>query len=215
MRPTEPDRSRMDHSGDRLLQELDQLQAHETRPDIEPPELIDQAVRNMARRELQNSAASPLAGKLRWIAGLSTVSIALIAVGISMVQSPGVPTSSPAPAALAPERARSEAAKSGSDKAGEVSSRDADSPPASLQPKRKAEEESLQATPEAAASQTVLADSVGEMDEARAEPAQAWLELIRQLHDQGLEQEAAEQLRAFHAEHPEYPLPEWTAELTE
>ncbi|HKX56938.1 MAG TPA: sigma-70 family RNA polymerase sigma factor, partial [Xanthomonadales bacterium] len=130
-----------------LLRELDLLQSREALPDIEPPRLIDQAVRNMARRELPDSPAAPQAETLRWIAGLATVSIALIAVGISLVQSPpGLP--SPAAPAFKTDR----------------------------------QIESRPGSP----AESSLADDNGDMDEALAIPAQAWLDLIRQLYDEGL-----------------------------
>lgn len=249
-----------------LLHELDQLQSHEPVPDTEPPRLVDQAVRNMARRELQQRPAVFTGGKLRWIAGLSTVSVALIAVGISMVQSPpsspGLPPAAPPvlqsekPEArdgtrqessrgkersvkpAASDYARSAERQAGADQANSTSSADAASPPAAVLLKQQAGESSLakpssaesssDGMPEAEVFESALADSASDRDEARAEPtsadsanpgsaspesAQAWLDLIRQLYDQGLLPEATEQLRAFTSDYPDFPLPDWTEEL--
>lgn len=243
MRSHKPDKRGLDPTGEQLLRELDLLQSREPVPDIEPPQLIDQAVRNMARRELPDSQSAPKAGTLRWIAGLAIVSIALIAVGISMVQSPPYVPPPAAPAlkteqqlesrpesrtesSLAKERsvistadsARTAAPQTGADQAPTTSSRDAAVSDAKLNFKQQAPdpalaESSAESMSAAEASQTSLADDKSDMDEARAESAQAWLDLIRQLYDQGLLTEAAEQLRAFRADYPEYPLPDWAAEL--
>lgn len=88
MRQPRPDREEVE-----LLRELQLLQAREPLPDVEPPALVDQAVLNMARRQLPLQGP-PIAGKLRFIAILSTASVALIAVGLSLVQTP--PASDPA-----------------------------------------------------------------------------------------------------------------------
>jgi hypothetical protein len=243
MRGHKPGMGSPDQSGEQLLRELDLLQSREPAPEIEPPRMIDQAVRNMARRELPDSPTAPPAGTLRWIAGLATVSIALIAVGISMVQSPPyVPPpaapalrneqqdeprpESPAESSVAEERgaisaagsARSAAPGTGADQAPIPASRDAAVSDAKLDFKQQAADPALAESPvesmsAAEASKTNPADDNSDMDEARAESAQAWLDLIRQLYDQGLLTEAAEQLRAFRTDHPEYPLPDWAAEL--
>ncbi|HKX56198.1 MAG TPA: hypothetical protein VJN01_08855, partial [Xanthomonadales bacterium] len=82
-------------------------------------------------------------------------------------------------------------------------------PPAAPVLKTEQQIESMPGSP----AESSLAEDNGGMDEALAVPAQAWLDLIRQLYDEGLLNEAAEQLRAFRADHPDYPLPDWAAEL--
>ena len=45
--------------------------------------------------------------------------------------------------------------------------------------------------------------------------ASAWLDLVRQLVDQGLEEDARQQFQAFRSAHPDYPLPLWAQEWSE
>ncbi|HET6565549.1 MAG TPA: hypothetical protein VFG52_09075 [Xanthomonadales bacterium] len=202
---------RTDYGNDReMLHELDQMQSREPMPAIEPPGLVDQAVRNMARRELQNPARIPVAGKLRWIAGLSTVSIALIALGISLVQSPQPPH--PAEPALM-DAAKSRHAESGSAMPAAAPAHDEDAIQPQLKLKEQQAEPRLESFSSAELGKTERDSSAAIMNEEESLSAQAWLDLIRQLYDQGLRVEAAEQLKAFSTDYPGYPLPEWALEL--
>jgi len=236
-----------DHTTAQLLRELDLLQDAEPVPDIEPPRMIDQAVRNMARRALAESSAEssadvpavPMAGSLRWIAGLSTVSIALIALGLSLLQSPRLPApeapaiKSELPQPKADSRLESEgfattpanenfarkaASETVANEAVSSSSLEKDSAPAAFKLKQQVAETSgtqapkeLMAAP--ASSEEHLADEVVEPAGTGAPSAEAWLDQIRQLYDQGLLADAEEELRAFRADYPDYPLPDWAAEL--
>jgi hypothetical protein len=255
MRSNKPRKRRPDHNSEQVLHELDRLQSLAPLPDIEPPQLIDQAVRNMARREMPNRPVTSLAGKLSWIAGLSTVSIALIAVGLSMVQSPPLPPPETSPAApalhneqpfetgpavtpeprnesraksrLAKERSALQAVSSPSERtASSHDSTDQALSDSSTSDEPEAEVNFKQTAPDASPAEPALesqspeeisgvavAGAISDMDQASAESAQAWLDLIRQLYDQGLLAEATKQLSAFRADHPEHPLPDWAAEL--
>ncbi len=211
MRPNKPTADERE-----LLQQLDQLQARAQMPEIEPPALIDQAVRNMARRELHGHSP-PLAGKLRWIAGLSTASIALIALGISLVQSPYEP--GPADESFKSKKTEISSMREESRSATPAA------PPAPVSGARLKQDQQL--PKESLEKQSVLADSPynqaelaeemesADIDSAQAgeDPALAWLDLIQQLHEQGLRAEALEQLQAWQQQYPDQPLPNWAAEL--
>jgi len=192
-----------------LLQELDSLQDFEQSVPVEPPGLIDQAVRNMARREVQNQR-SPLAGKLRFIAGLSTASIALIALGISLLQSP----SAPEPADISISSKKSEISSVREE------SRSAEQPaPELARSALESKHSTAPAEPAAAATldsghpveELALTDSTSVP--LKADSALAWLDLIRQLHEKGLAEEAREQLRAWREQYPDEPLPDWAIQL--
>jgi hypothetical protein len=214
-------RGHTDQEAQELLRQVDAWRSVDKAADLEPPALVDQAVRNLARRELQ-TPPPPIGGKLRWLAGLSTVSVALIALGIALVQSPQVaaPTMDPA---SSPAKARGI----------ELESRREDTPPLPL-PQAEAVDASAVASEQAApayslsnqADEASLADQANrtESDEpgqaalakassAKAPSAQAWLDLAKQLFDQGLHAEAREQLQALVVEYPGFPLPEWATAL--
>lgn len=237
-----------------LLQELDQLQAREKLPDIEPPALIDQAVRNMARRAVHHQEHgqtrpevpgdnTPDSGRLRWIAGLATASMAVIALGIALVQAP----QSPEPidpdfelkkdmSRLKTEQTHEELQSAAALRAGAADqAADRSTDEAANRAYRSTGLKRIkQAATAMAASETSVSessaiagqppamakpdekgftDSVDIEKQADKESAQSWLDLIQQLQDQGLVTEAAEQLRAFQQDYPDYPLPDWALRL--
>ena len=225
-----------DPRGEELLRDLDQLQASEMPPDIEPPAMIDQAVRNMARRAVSNQTPnqqrnlySPLSGKLGWTTGLATVSMALIALGVALLQAPQTPDLA-APVLKAKKAETSLKAEKTNDAMQSVASmrsesadertREADRS-ATLEMMKKAAEpmaaapatSRTEAPATARLSEEAFADSADSLQQTNSASAQAWLELIQQLHDQGLTTEATEQLRAFVTDYPDFPLPEWALQL--
>jgi len=192
-----------------LLQELDSLQDFEQSASIEPPGLIDQAVRNMARREVQNQR-SPLAGKLRFIAGLSTASIALIALGLSLLQSPS--TSDPDDISISSKQAEISSVRKESVSTEQIS-------PGLARSTLESKDAMAPATPAAAATleslrpaEEVIYSKIASIP-AMTESAQAWLDLIRQLQEQGLVEEASQQLQAWREQYPAEPLPDWASQL--
>jgi len=190
-----------------LLQELDSLQDFDQSASIEPPGLIDQAVRNMARREVQNQR-SPLAGKLRFIAGLSTASIALIALGLSLLQSP----STSDPDDISSKQAEISSVREESLSTEQLS-------PGLARSALESTDATTPATPAAAATleslrpaEEVMYSKIVSTPE-KAESALAWLDLIRQLQKQGLVEEASQQLQAWREQYPDEPLPDWAIQL--
>jgi hypothetical protein len=226
-----------DPKGEALLRELDQLQAREALPGIEPPALIDQAVRNMARRALHDPALnpginqenSPFKGKLGWLTGLATASMAVIALGIALVQTPQTPDlaepvykAKKEEALFNPQESRNtlQSADSVHSESAGQQLREADRSVTlermkqAAEPMASAPETSALAVPAAARlAEEAYAGSTDEFKLAKDQSAQAWLDLIQQLNEQGLATEATEQLRAFLTDHPDYPLPEWALKL--
>lgn len=209
-------------TGDEMLRALDALQTQEPSPAIEPPQMIDQAVRNLARRELQAHEPASKSGSLRWIAGLSTVSIALLAIGISMVQTPRVPAPTPS---VPLEKAGSQPSAAEAVRSPSTESRTREA----ARFKREMEhDEEVPAAPElrtgepAAMAQMNDAAATLEQDApadaetfTELQPAKAWLDLAEQLYDQGLLAEATEQLQALVEAHPDTDLPPWAVQLLE
>lgn len=221
------------------LQDLDQLQAREKLPDVEPPALIDQAVRNMARRAVHNQEHdqgrtatqnhdAPDTGKLRWIAGLATASMAVIALGIALVQAPQTPELADPDFELKKDMSRLKTEQTREELQSAATLRTEASDQAVNEAGRSADLELLKqaATPMAAPETSMekpsavaipgeeaFTDPVDIQQQASQASAQSWLDLIQQLHEQGLDTEAAEQLRAFRQDYPDYPLPDWALRL--
>ncbi len=200
MQPSDFGKGKADSPDMQLLRDLDQMQSRDPLPHIEPPALVDQAVRNLARRELENRTAPPIAGKLRWIAGLSTVSIALLAIGISMVQT----RHTPAPQLAPPTEPVLRDQVLQSRPAPEATSSAPIAPEA--RSSTRARRENSMSDKQAAAEEMVASDTP-------EDPAQAWLDLAEQLYDQGLRVEAREQLDALVTEYPDHQLPGWALRL--
>lgn len=235
MRQPRPDREEVE-----LLRELQLLQAREPLPDIEPPALVDQAVLNMARRELPLQGP-PIAGKLRFIAILSTASVALIAVGLSLVQTP--PASDPAlesfdnttfelrssepsglasPAAAPQPRAAPVQATDAARSLGESQPMDFDAARKSAsagteientQPSQSPAKESVAAGADSDRPGEIAERVYSDLPQSGVPAAEAWLDLISQLRAEGLQTEAVEQLRAWQTQYPELQLPDWATEL--
>ena len=214
----------------RIQDELDDLQSMLAAPADEPPMMLDQAVKNLARRELEKTPPVKK-NPMFWVTGLSTASIALIALGISLVQNP----SSTDPADEMPYRQKSEMEAPKEDARKRNSSRMVVAP-ASIAAEVM---ESDLAAPVVESSLDKMAadgewhDSSVASDSALvdvnrdtslktqaneslldAEPnATVWLERIRQLYSDGLLEEAQHQLAGFESAYPEYSLPDWAKEI--
>jgi hypothetical protein len=215
-----------------LLDQLDDLRAKHSMQAEEPPLLVDQAVRNMARRAVQATATRKLPG-LGWIAGLSTASVALIALGISLVQAPqsSLPPMKPSLESMSTEQTEFRSKRANSANRFEES-RSASGAAEAGAPARKAERPGASAAAVQAAQMPVqimapeeqsmdhfeadLADAVQKQKEQAPkedQEATAWLDLIRQLQQQGQQAEAIAQLAAFKEVHPDFVLPNWAQEL--
>ena len=206
-----------------LSEDLGRLQSEWDRQErAEPPDLLDQAVLNAARRDLE-----PIRRKTRlgWISGLATAGIAVVALSVVLLQETSrpplpVPFESPAEEVPAERRAEKGRTVSSPAKAMKKQNMQAEAPVA-----RSGAEAAFEAAPAAAAAPEpeAMNDSIARLrmaQEPKEEllesadvadsplPAHEWLQQLLQLHDQGEDQELARQLQAFRETYPDYPLPE-------
>jgi hypothetical protein len=176
---------------DGLPQELERLQSDWDRQErAEPPELLDRAVLNAARRDLKPARRSK---RLGWVGGFATAGIAVVALSLVLLQEtpqspPPAPLEMPAQEAPAADPAVRAAPAAASSPQPEVM-RDS---VAGLRVKEEAQEELLESARKA----------------APALSPEEWLEQIQRLHERGDEEELARQLQAFRSTYPDYPLPE-------
>ena len=206
-----------------LSEELGRLQSDWDRQErAEPPELLDQAVLNAARRDLE-----PIRRKTRlgWISGFATAGIAVVTLSVVLLQETPrpplpVPLESPAEEVTAERRAEKGKAVSSPARAMQKQDMQAESPVT-----KSGAAAAFEAAPAAAAAADAetmndsvtrlrmaqqpkeeLLESADMADSSRS--AQEWLQHLLQLHDQGEDEELARQLQAFREAYPDYPLPE-------
>lgn len=186
-------------------------QAWRRLPADEPPELLDQAVLNRARRDLESTRPRPL----RWLGHFATASVAVIALSVWLLHDRGPA----APGGDATLRVAPPAAESA-----------ADSPPPSAAPQaqgRRLAPSALSAPAPAAAANADRAKGAPARAETRpAKPAEFapaadealeettqprtpddWIEHMLALQAAGRHAELQAELAAFRAAWPDYPLP--------
>lgn len=195
----------------------------------EPPELLDQAVRNAARRELE-SAASPRR-RLRWLGGFATA--AVVVVALSLVVQQQSPPGSEAPQSM-PELKLDESAepadtvsrpgaattarreKRAATAALQKQPENAAAPVMEMPPTPAAQAHAMKAMPSAAeveAASPVLQEDVSReqapslMADEAAPDASIWIDRMLELHEAGQSEELERELAAFLAIYPDYPLP--------
>lgn len=210
MNPADSNNAKGKNHADRDLREIREAWNSLQQPD--PPELVDQAVLNAARREL----AGRRRGGIRWIGGFATAAIVVLALSLTLLQDekpPLTPTAEPdglkldqaAPSARSRELRKSPALQD----AGEAEI------PMSRDGKREqfnldavAEKRALQAPAAARAADSANVD-MDEEDRAMEEfPApEAWIEQLEQLRQSQDSARFQQELEAFLAVYPDYPLP--------
>ena len=165
----------------------------------QPPDLLDQAVLNAARRALADpprSARRPLGWPLGWptrlLGALATAAVVVLAVTVVLEQSREAPV--PRPASDLNKTVRSPAAP-------KLEAGDQDAARAVSAETRSAQQ-SVPAP--AAAMEQDLAEPAREASPARPE---AWIERLRELKSGGDLEAFQRELAAFRATYPAYPLP--------
>lgn len=165
----------------------------------QPPDLLDQAVLNAARRALADpprSARRPLGWPLGWptrlLGALATAAVVVLAVTVVLEQSREAPV--PPPASDQNKIMRSPAAP-------KLEAGDQDAARAVSAETRSAQQ-SVPAP--AAAMEQDLAEPAREASPARPE---AWIERLRELKSGGDLEAFQRELAAFRATYPAYPLP--------
>jgi hypothetical protein len=183
-----------------LERDLEEIRTVLTGPDsLEPPDLLDQAVLNNARRELENSGKRlSRRFSLRWLGAFATASVIVLALGIIVQQEQETTQVTNGNDRVVP--AREEAAES------QLMLKSAD----------RDESKMRRATPMAASPARADTFGVSEkaddptgLEEAAVEvPApEQWIILMLQLKSSNQEQRLIEELDAFKLSYPDYPLP--------
>jgi len=162
----------------------------------QPPDLLDQAVLNAARRALADpprSARRPLGWPLGWLGTFATAALVVLAVTVVLEQSREAPMPPP-PASDGYEAVRSPAAP-------KLEAADQDAARAVSAEIRSAQ----QSVPAPAAEmEQDLAESAREASPARPED---WIERLRELKAEGDSEALQRELAAFRATYPAYALP--------
>lgn len=188
---------------------------------VEPPELLDRAVLNTARRDLEKPSRKR---PLRWLGGFATATVMVLAVSLVLLQDPQAPAPAKgeirldqaapaAPAAMDPELrieksalpaaeplapAREVKRESAARKASSLDLMQVAAPTKAMEAENQAEE---------------LGDTaIVEEMQSRPLPPEAWVEEMLSLLENGETGQLALSLEAFVDTYPDYPLP---AELAE
>lgn len=194
-----------DHLSEQELERnLEEIRSNWSRQEkAEPPELLNQAVLNRARRELE-SRVKTTGGRrsLKWLGAFATVSVAIIALTLIIQQEN-----------LAPVPAAGEADGLRLDHDASRAVREAQPMEAPQvrskreQPRQESFQDSAGGAARLAKMKTAeVAEAVD--DDAGAVPlAEDWIAQMVQLKESGQKALLTEQLAAFRAAYPDYPLP--------
>ena len=178
----------------------------------EPPGLLDQAVLNAARRELEGETRPR---RLHWLGGFATAVVVVVAVSLVLQQqqsegpAPGLPdgdgfrleAESPAepPTAVARERPAADAKQYREEAAAALEP--GEPAPGAVPP------QAAQRAAAAPPSESFAAPEKADSAESDADAAAEWVERLLDLQRSGDESRLAEELAAFRRAYPDYPLP--------
>jgi hypothetical protein len=195
---------------DRFEEELGELSTAWREMDApEPPDLVDQAVRNTARRDLESATRRR---PLRWIGGLATASLMVIALSIVVQQDAGRSVSLPEEQLeLRLEKSDRPAGRNRTVGAAEKR----EPPPATMAAEPAAQDEPARKTarPMQAPAAAALEEFADDVADAELLSAEEWLVMLLRLQQEGRSAELVEQLDAFRAAYPDHPLPESLQDL--
>jgi hypothetical protein len=198
----------------------------------EPPELVDRAILNTARRAIENRPGRRFGSRrLRWVGAFATATIVVLALSIVVQQEPALPPETEANGLRLEKSApavpqRSKAADPAGAVAGEglpdraTAARPLAAPPAAESAPGMATaadaqdmgelRESLSDAPEQVpgGQRKVEAETLGVPDASLdAVPPEDWIEQMRKLLEAGRLQELERELAAFRTAWPDYELP--------
>ena len=190
----------------------------------EPPELVDQAVLNKARRELGGRRRP-----LRWLGAFATASVIILTLTIVIQQDPAPPVVMDETDGLKLERPTPEESREKADDASALRAPPATAAPAASRAMRvTAEEESGFSDRDREAESMALSEQALEMNATAAKeppeagaatglekksrvdgilPAEDWIERLLQLRASGQADRLSEELAAFREAYPDHPLP--------
>jgi hypothetical protein len=178
---------------DRDLEWVERRWAREEK--ASPPDLLDQAVLNRARRAAPARKKAPA----RWMGGLATAAVVVLALALVLKREPGSPTEevqrNTAPAA-APQRTQDALPE-------DSFSADRAMPPAEA---LTVESGVAERKVEKSVSAPVLMDAEARQDSLK--PADAWMDELRALYSQGQHEALAVELQRFMAAYPLVELPQ-------
>jgi ferric-dicitrate binding protein FerR (iron transport regulator) len=165
---------------------------------IEPPDLLDQAVLNAARR----AAARPSRRRsTRWLGALASAAVVVLALTLVIRQDP----QAPAPPVPVTDGFELELRSADPEAAHETPIQHEEAAPqaaskAALVPRQDA------ASREEAGAPVAAPDALEEMDEAVPEP-DAWVDQMLRLKAAGLNDQLDQELAAFRRSYPDFVLP--------
>lgn len=154
----------------------------------EPPDLLDQAVLNAARRELESAEKRwPRRFSLRWMGAFATASVVVLALGIIVQQEQeSIPFTNTELDLAKPEKAAADSQQM-------------------MQNADREESKMSRVIPMAAS--PARADEHFEEAEAEVLAAEDWISLMLQLQSSNQQAQLIEELAAFKSAYPAYPLP--------
>lgn len=167
-----------------------------------PPDLLDRAVLNLARRELAERGES--AGKrysVKWLGAFATAAVVVLALTVTLEQQQQAPL---------PAREEADGIRIDSDSTtvtkDELRVQSKSTGPIGQKASRQLSSEPVAASP---AAQESLADEAAErlMPPEKNLAAEAWIKELLRLKQSGHAARLAEELAAFRAAYPDYQLP--------
>lgn len=197
-------------ANDKLERDLEEIRAVLSGPDSpEPPDLLNQAVINAARRELDGPGKHWLRRfPVRWMGAFATASVIVLALGLIVQQeqeSPDFPVEKADRARLKSEAPMRES-KGAAEK--RLPAKDADRDDAAAQrvaPMATAPAKATEFSTQGLADQPALPEP-----ESAAEDVQTpedWIELMLELKSSNQQARLSRELEAFRSVYPDYPLP--------
>jgi hypothetical protein len=204
---SDPGKQKADDRLERDLEEIRAVLSNEDRP--EPPDLLNQAVLNAARRELAGRDKHWLRRlPVRWMGAFATASVVILALGLIVQQeqeSPGL-TGAEADRAKLEIKAPLEESKDAAGKQlmSENTDRD-DAARLRAAPMAAAPARTAEFAAEEAADEPALLEKEFATEEVPT--PEDWIDLMLDLKSSNQPARLSEELEAFRAVYPDYPLP--------
>lgn len=197
------DRNHPDNEDSRLERDLQALsRANSEVEPSGPPDLLDQAVMNMARRALPGQSKRR---PLRWLGAFATATVVVLAFSIVLRQDPQAPAD---PNGLRFEPAQETESGAPGQTAERRLAPMMDSAPATAPMRKEAPASAAVAEADAAASLSADAEFAEEPEMEGTDPAaEAWITRMLKLHRAQRYEDLKTELAAFRTAFPDYPLP--------
>jgi hypothetical protein len=166
----------------------------------EPPQLLDQAVLNTARLQVERT---PKFRRLRWLGAFATAAVVVIAVTLVVRQDQYAPAPTPSGDGFRLEKSAAAPPEAGDQP---MLLEQSAAAPAAMQ---RADSDTASASDEPRRSRALPGRELGEAqdEETPQLSPEAWIEQMLALHQAGRMEELSVQLEAFRRAFPDYPLP--------